>query len=192
MRVGIFDLECTSLEAVGPGMLLCCVVKELDGETRILRYDDAHCKIGHERDLVRAVNNELKKYDMLVGFNHESFDLRWLLSRSLALDLDFDLSPFSYDLYRASNRLGFRTALNYKGHPKHSLAFVIDYFAIPQEKGSVYPRSWWNAVWLTGEKRKDALDAIVLHCVADVNLTEKLYKRILPLDKRATIRRWSV
>lgn len=192
MRIAVFDLECTTFEAVGPGMLLCCAIKELDGEIRSMRYDQYHCRIGKERDLVRAVNNELKKYDMLIGFNCDQFDLRWLFSRSLALDLPFDLEPLTYDLYKASNRLGVKTKENRNGHPKHSLAFMVDFFSLKQDKTGIYSRAWWDAVWQEGEKRKEALDNIEAHCVSDVNMTEELYRKILPLDKRVTIRRWRV
>ena len=192
MRIATFDVECTDFSAIGPGFLLCTTIKELDGESSTFRYDSYHCGIGHERDLVRAVNNELRKYDMLIGFNSENFDLRWLFSRSLALDLTFDLNPFSYDLYRASNRLGIKTPLNSKGHPRHSLGFLIDFFGIEQGKTVIYQRDWWQAVWGNVEERAKKLTEICSHCESDVRLTEQLYHRIMPVDKRAIIRRWNV
>lgn len=190
MKIATLDLECTSFSAVGPGFLLCTVIKPLGEKAEVFRYDTYHCKIGRETDLVKAVINRIGHFDLIVGYNSENFDFRWLVSRSMALGLDMCLNPLSYDLYKAVKRLGIKTEPGYNGKPRAGLKHIVDFLGIENTKTEVYQREWWNSVWEKGEKRGEALDKIVEHCVADVELTEKLYWKLLPVDTRVNIRRW--
>ncbi len=190
MKACVYDLETTDLSAVGSGVLLCAVVKPHGGEPVTLRSDELRCRPGKEGRLVKAVIAELSKYDLWIGQNIDKFDVDYLKSRAYILDVPYDLRPFTYDVRVAFKHLGYRTPMNYFGHPSASLKHIVDFLGIKQLKTIIgMPRSQWETIWETGEKRKVAMDFIAEHCVADVAMTEEVYDEVMPLDLRYQIKR---
>lgn len=183
------DIESTDLSAVGAGFILCAVAKPLHGKPSIWRYDEYHCRPGHEQRMLRDLLNFLRPYDLWIGHNLERFDFNMLRSRAAQLGERFECEPFTYDTMLAFRRLGYLTTRTMKGHPRSALGHVADFFGIEQEKTSLYPREHWLSVWGLGEDRQKAMDFIVDHCVADVVMTEKIYLKELKVDKVWGIRR---
>ena len=66
---------------------------------------------------------------------------------------------------------------------------MADFLGLKQEKTSIFPREHWQTVWGLGEERKLAMDNLVEHCVADVNMTEQVYWKLLKADPVWGIRR---
>lgn len=191
MNIATFDIETSGLEAVGAGFLLCVVVKPLNSEKPItLRYDTLGCKPAHETKLLEQTLEVLKPFDLLVGHNVINFDLAWLRSRAILLDLPFDLDPFVYDTCQAFRRSGFRTVMGFNGKPKASLAHVIDFFGIPlQKEYPIFPREHWKSVWEVGDSRTEAMNHLVSHCTSDVLANEQVYHRLLKVDRNSVIKR---
>ena len=48
MYCAVLDLETTDLSAVGGGMILCAVVKPLEGKPITFRYDEMKCTCANE------------------------------------------------------------------------------------------------------------------------------------------------
>ena len=192
MRIATFDVECTDLAAVGPGIFLCAVVKPLWEEPKTFRYD-THKKTfsESERLALQDTLGEINKYDMIIGHNVEDFDLKWLRTRAYAIGVEFSAHPFTYDTMKAFRRVGYRTAINRNtGKPISSLAFVADCLGIDNLKTQIYPREHWQCVWGDGKRRSEAMDNLVSHCLGDVIMTEKIYSILLPADTRANIKRF--
>lgn len=189
MKEAVFDIETSDLAAVGAGVLLCCVIKPVGGKPSVLRYDDLHCKPGHEARLVKEVIKALAPYDLLIGHNIDRFDLCYLKSKCAVFGLPFDLHALTYDTLKAFKRIGLRTRQNNFGKPSASLAFVVDFFGFPQRKTGIYPREHWQTVWGEGNDRREAMNHLVEHCLADVDMNTEIYHRLFALDTKCVIRR---
>ena len=190
MKTAIFDIETTALDAVGAGFLLCMVAQDAHtGEQKILRLDDFRCQVGKEKPLVKAVMELLSSYDLLVGHNIIRFDINFIKTRALRLDLPWSLYPLVYDTLPAFRRCGYLTVQNGFGKPSAGLAMVVDALNGFQEKTAIYPASWWSSVWGDSGARKQAMNHIVDHCCADVRMTSDIYPELLHADNRAYIKR---
>lgn len=199
MRSAVFDLETTSLEGVGAGMLICGCVRPLaTNRTRVFRLDEYEYKPDplfgvfdrQEKDLVTALLQELSKYDLLIGHNIENFDLGFLRTRAQRHNLPFYLNPLTYDTMKAFRRVRWRTVLNQIGKPTASLAMIADFLGVKQEKTAVYPVEWWSAIWGNDAQRLEALNNIVDHCAKDVRMNAQVYEIMLSHDVKARIARW--
>jgi len=163
---------------------LCVVVKPLKQPVQVYRYDKFKCKPGAEKKFVRAVNDILDGYDLLIGHNIIRFDLPWLRSRSVFFDLPELPLKWAYDTCRVFRRLGYKTVPNGLGKPSAGLAHVTDFYDLDQEKTGIYPRAWWKSVWAEGPKeRSKALDNIVAHCISDVRMNEQIYWKLVRSDR---------
>ncbi len=185
-----FDLETTDLSAVGPGFVLCAVVKPLRKKPIVFRYDEMHCRPGHEQRLLRAILAEMEKYDLWIGHNADRFDFNMLKSRALRLEVPFRQQPFIYDTMKSFKRQGYLTSRNpVTGNPVAKLDHICDFFGFSQRKTPIYPVEHWKAVWESGERRTEAMDNIVDHCVRDVGMTEDIYFRLVKTDNVWGLRR---
>jgi DNA polymerase elongation subunit (family B) len=199
MNSAVFDIETTSLEGVGGGILLCVCVRPLrTGRTRTFRIDaynyDPDPDYGfferQEKDLLATVLDELAKYDMLIGHNIDRFDMGFLKTRAVILGQPWLLHPFTYDTMKAFRRTGYRTIMNHFGKPSAGMAMVADFLGLEQTKTSIYPAEWWSSVWGNEKKRRETMAHIVDHCVRDVRTNAEMYERLMPVDDKALIRRF--
>ena len=196
MRTAVFDIETTSLAAVGEGILLGAVVRDVGSNcTNMYRIDGykGDRRLGflerEEFTLLDDILCELARYDLLVGHNINKFDLPFLRTRAYRQGLEYKLVPFTYDTYKAFKRIGILTRPNGFGHPSAGLAHVIDYLGVPQKKDGVYPVEWWKAIWGNKKERHDAMDKIMNHCIEDVDMNSQGYPLLLSQDLRASIKR---
>ena len=189
MKTAVFDIETSSLEAVGAGFILCAVVTPLGGKPVVLRYDELGCSPAKEKRLVSKLLEELNRYDILVGHNIRRFDWNYIKSRAVLFDVPITKRPLNYDTLDAFRRCGFLTRQNSFGKPTASLAFIADFLGIEQEKTAIYPREHWKGVWESKPQRTVALDNLVDHCLRDVRMNEKVFYRLFEQDGGAFLRR---
>lgn len=189
MNACVFDIETSDLAAIGPGTVLCAVIKPLNDKPRTFRYDKLSCKPGKEGVLIQHIFDELSRYQLWIGHNINNFDWPYLRSRAVVLDIPLIRGALSYDTLHAFRRTGFKTRPNIVGKPTAALDHVVDFFGFPQKKTKLYPREHWKAVWETGTERRKAMDAIVDHCVADVEMNEKIYWKLIEQDNVARLER---
>jgi uncharacterized protein YprB with RNaseH-like and TPR domain len=190
LNTATFDLETSALEAVGAGFILCAVIKPHGKPPKTLRYDVLGCSAGEETKLIKRLVAELSAYDVLVGHNVERFDLPFIRTRAMILGVECHLRPILYDTLKAFRRCGYLSRQNGFGKPTASLAHVVDILGIPQKKTAVYPREWWKAIWTKHKgRRKEALDEIVRHCIADVVMNEKVFELLFSVDHKLILRR---
>lgn len=189
VKAAVFDIETSSLDAIGAGVLLCAVVRPLGKRETVFRADEMGCRFGQEKELVDAVTAELEQYDLLIGHNIIGFDLNWLRSRSVYFNTAQLSRKFAYDTLKAFRRLGYKTVPNHFGKPSAGLGHVVDFFGEDQLKTGIYPRAHWDIVWADEARRKEMMGELVNHCSADVRMTERIYLKMLPLDEKASLRR---
>jgi uncharacterized protein YprB with RNaseH-like and TPR domain len=160
-----FDLECSSLNA-DFGIVLCGVIKP-DGQTpKVFRLDDLSKEWDKRRSndypVIKAIADELVKYDIIAAHNGAWFDLPFLRTRMMRWDMPAlpkikiidpvqilrkHLRLSSNSLDRATNFMGINT------------------------KSSVDGEIWLKAA-LDGSK--PAMNYIVKHCVEDVKMLEQV------------------
>lgn len=178
------------MAAVGSGFMLCAVVKPFKGQPKTFRLDQTKDDFAKEYNLLGQVLEELSRYDLLIGHNIDGFDLDFLRSRAVRLDVPFYLHPYTYDTYKAFKRTRLRTVLNGFGKPSAGLDMVIDFFGMKQEKTKIYPGEWWQAVWGNKKERKQEMDKITKHCKADVRMNEIAYQKLLQIDFGGRLKRY--
>lgn len=159
MISAIWDIETSDLKPAF-GVMLCAGIKEIGKPAKILKEGR---RGGNDRDLVVALRDELEKYDILIGFYSLGFDLRFLNAR-LRKHKERPLAKrLHVDVYRIVK----------KGWPREtscSLAAVCEWLGI-QGKTRIHPDQWRLASF---EGDKKALKYISDHCVADVEILEKV------------------
>lgn len=198
MKAAVFDIETSSLEAGGAGILLCACVRPLSTsrtrDFRLMYRKDSGGEFGfleqEERQLLTEVIDELRKYDLLIGQNIEAFDLPYLRSRCLRRGIPFDLSPYTYDTMKAFRRTRLLTRQNGFGKPSAALDVIADFLGVDQLKTKIYPVEHWMTIWGNAAEREAAMQEVLDHCRRDVRMTAQIYNIILPNDHKGVLRRW--
>lgn len=167
VRVAVFDIETTGLNA-GFGVVLCAVVK-LYGpdETRVFRADDYPAwqrgERANDRDLVAAILACLEQADIIIAHNGLRFDVSFLRTRAVI----HDLPPVNFqkiiDPLQLARQL-FR-------FPGNSLKSIQNTLLTPSKKTELIPEVWQRAT-MNGDK--DAMDEIAEHCLYDVEVLEEI------------------
>lgn len=160
-----FDLETSNLSA-DFGVILCGAVKPAHGRVKVFRADHlnprwATCR-SDDSAVVRAIVNELEKYDIWVAHNGARFDVPFLRTRLLKHGMPPLPSKKLIDpVLLARNKL--RMSFN-------SLDKVASHLGC-NSKTTVEPDKWLQAA-LDGSRR--AMRYIAHHCVQDVLVLEKV------------------
>jgi uncharacterized protein YprB with RNaseH-like and TPR domain len=154
-----FDLETTNLSA-DFGVILCACIKPAHGRMIVLRGDEL-CptwKRGRSNDkqLVEAIANCLKTYDILVAHNGLRFDIPFLRTRLAR----WGLPPFPAKKLLDPVQVARRN-LRMSGNSLDRIGDLL----IASKKTPVTGETWLAAA-LDGSKR--AMDYIVDHCRKDV------------------------
>lgn len=184
----MFDIETASLSVTKGGAgFLCAVIKPLDSDSIVVWRHD----LMSQRGAIRRTLKTLADFDLVIGHNVQRFDLNMLFSYACVHGIPFSLNPLVYDTLTAFGRIGYCTTLTPKGNRRKSLGFAIDFFwPSDNDKTSIYPNWHSIASYERGEAGNRAMADVVDHCIADVMLTERLYLKMLPDDRRVIIRRW--
>ena len=166
-----FDLECSSLNA-DFGIILAAVIKTPFKKPKIFRLDkmNPHWKTRRSDDspIVKAVAEELVKYDILVAHNGVDFDVPFLRTRLMI----HDLPPFP-DIKIVDPVKIARRNLRLSSNRLERIASTLGV----NQKLRVDGRVWMSAI-LDGDRR--AMDQIVDKCVADVLTVESVVNYLKP------------
>jgi uncharacterized protein YprB with RNaseH-like and TPR domain len=183
MKVGIFDLETSSLYA-NSGIVLCGCVKSYGHPGVVtVRADEFPSWKSHKsdnREVVKAIMAELDKYDILVAHNGQFFDKAWLNSACLKYG-------FNPSLRWAKTIDPVHAARRHLRLTRNSLTAILDYFDIAESKTPIRFECWQQAA-LDGDKK--SMGYIVEHCHRDVIALEKVYDKmrriIMKIDERGS------
>lgn len=180
MNVGIFDLETSSLYA-DTGIILCGVVKEYtpkgNGEVTIIRADKFPTWAHHKSDnraVVEALMKALEPFQILVAHNGKWFDKAMLNAKCVKYGIDPVLRWRKLIDPCAVSKWHLRVHRN-------SLSALTDFLNIDQTKTPIEFEEWIRA---SHDGDKKAMDKIVRHCVIDVDVLEKVYRRMVGLIDR--------
>jgi len=176
MRVAIFDLETSSLKA-NTGILLCACIKQYDKDGVVtIRADQFKSwKTGktNQREMIKAVTEALGDFDIFVAHNGQYFDKKFITTVQLQYGIKPDLrfAKFVDPVFLARNHLLLA---------RNSLAALIDYFDIEDEKTPIRFKYWLEA---TLDSNRKSLNYIVEHCEKDVIALEAVYNKVKRLIK---------
>ena len=107
---------------------------------------------------------------MVIGFNNDKFDNRWINARALKHDLDVNVFVKSFDIMKQAKRL-FRL-------PGYSMNYIAKYVGV-ETKLQHTGLAMWEAIQ-TGSKReaKKAMKLMVEYNIQDIIVTEQVYLRL--------------
>lgn len=173
IKVGVWDIESTGLNA-DYGYILCVSVLDANtGKITTIRIDDSrNPDKGSDKWVVKEAIRVLESFDLLVGWYSCKFDHPMIDTRALKHGLkpmDRTTGPFRRDLWFTSrSRLKLRS---------NRLAVVGEFLFGKTVKNAITPQYWNGAI--RGEKK--ALDYVVKHCELDLHETLRVYKKFLPM-----------
>ncbi len=184
-RIGFFDIEVDNLKA-DFGTVLSWAIKEYNGGTEHSVITQKELMNGtYDRRVVKEFLEAIKKYDILVGYYSTRFDIPYMRSKALHFGYHFPgnvlkkningkffIRPemLHWDLFYAARRV-FATS-------RKSLAVITAYLGI--EGKTPITGAVWNAAKY-GDKK--ALKEVLKHNIADVEITESLWKVLIPYKK---------
>lgn len=161
----VFDLETTNLNA-DFGIILCGVVKSSHGKPQVFRGDRLNPKWSTKRSddshVLKALVEELEKYDIWIAHNGQKFDIPYLRSRLLKFGFPSLANKKLIDpCHLARNKL----KISY-----NSLEKIANHMGC-NSKTDLDPDIWLKAS-LDGCRR--SMDEVCRHCVEDVITLEKV------------------
>jgi len=177
MKVGIFDLETSSLYA-NTGIVLCACIKQY-GVDRIItvRADEFPTwknNRSNNRAVVEDVIEILRDFDILVAHNGQYFDKTFLNSACLK----YGITPSTRWTKFVDPVL---IARRHMRMARNSLTSLIDYFDIQDTKTPVEFKHWMQA---SHDGNKKSMHYIVKHCERDIISLEQVYDKVrLLVDK---------
>lgn len=144
-----------------------------------LGQDDVHYltwdKNHSDEKMVRAFVKEYNKANMVIGYNNDNFDNRWLNARAMKYDIEINTMVRSLDLYKQEKRL-FRL-----------LSYSMDYsslYAKVERKQSNEGMLMWDMIEMgTKEEQKEYMQKMLDYNIGDIITTEELYLRLIPYLK---------
>lgn len=166
-----FDLETTGLNA-DFGIILCAVIKEAGKKPIVFRADKT-CKTwktkrSDDSDIVKAIASELSKYDILIAHNGVCYDLPFLRTRLAKHGLPFFPNKKVIDPVLIARR-----ALRMSGNGLEKICSLLGFNMKTRVDGQL-----WMKASLDGDV--SAMNYIVDHCVADVDMLEKMVDYLKP------------
>ena len=173
MKIVAFDIESSSLDADW-GRVLCasfCPIKE-EGKTeqpytlvRPVRTKDPL----DDSALIRSIRDELLKYNLIVTWYGKIFDVPFINARLLKHSLGDYVPQMHLDACWYAAGTGMKLG-------SKRLDNVAKYFKTEHQKVDVEPEDWQRARYGDAE----ALQRVVEHCEADVQILSEVYWRLLP------------
>lgn len=174
------DLETTGFEA-DYNIILCAVIKPFtidnNGKHIILRadsYPSWDTSRSCDAPICRDLRKEIEKYDIIVAHNGTRFDVPFMMTRFLKWGIKWQ-QPKVLDPVRLSRR--------YLKLGSNSLKSVTHHFGI-MGKTECLGDQWMEAKFDRGKSNKKAMDYVVDHCIADVDILEKMTNKVKFLAPR--------
>ena len=166
-----FDLECSSLDG-DFGVILCGVIKPAGQKPKVFRLDELsktwETRRSNDYPVVKAIVDELGKYDIVAAHFGTRYDFPFLRTRMLAHDMGPLKQQKIIDPWAIARR--------HLKFGRNTLDRITQLFDC-NTKTSVDLRVWARAM-LDGDRR--AMNYIVEHCVEDVKMLEQVVRKLKP------------
>lgn len=137
-----------------------------DDEVKYLTWDEDQC----DKQLMKEFLKEYNKADMVIGYNNDRFDNRWINARAMKHGLDVNTFVRSFDIMKEEKRL-FRT-------PSYSMDYMAKYSNVTHKQSHEGIIMWDKIQTGTPEEREEYLQKMVDYNVGDIVATEELYLRM--------------
>lgn len=168
-KIGFLDIETDGLKADFSTMLTWCI-KPLDSdEVQFSSITKGELFRGDvDKRVVADLVKTLSEYKILIGYYSSRFDIPYIRSKALHHNIEFPKwgEIYTHDLYDTVKR---KLKLS-----KNSLDNACDYLGI-KGKTPIDKDYWRKAKYGDHE----SLEKVLEHNIADVKITEELYKRTL-------------
>jgi DNA polymerase elongation subunit (family B) len=132
-----------------------------------LTWDKNHSDEKMVKDFLVIYNQA----DMLIGFNNDKFDNRWINARAAKYGLEVNTQVKSFDLYKQAKKLYYL--------PSYSMAYISKYFGVTQKQNHEGVIMWDKIQFGTPAEQVEYLGKMVDYNVGDIITTEEIY-----LDQR--------
>jgi uncharacterized protein YprB with RNaseH-like and TPR domain len=135
------------------------------GEDKVhaLEWDKNHSDEKLMRDFLPVYNQA----DMVVGYNNDKYDNKWINTRGAKYRLRVNTNIKSFDLYKQMKRLMYL--------PSYSMAYVSKFFGVTQKQHHEGIRMWDMIQFGTKAEQKEYLAKMILYNVGDIVTTEEIY-----------------
>lgn len=172
LKIGVLDIEADGLKADFSTMLTWSI-KDLGGETHYDVVTKADLFSGDaDKHIVESAVNKLKEYSIIIGYYSTKYDLPFIRTKALHYGLAFPEygSLYHFDLYYTVKS---KLCLS-----RNSLDNATNYLGI-SGKTPIDKEIWRTAKY--GDPV--SLREVLAHNIADVEITERLYQRLIPFRK---------
>lgn len=135
------------------------------GEDKVnhVTWDDKHSDESLMREFLPIYNSA----SMVVGYNNDKFDNKWINTRAAKHRLEVNLYLKSFDLYKQARKV-LRL-------PSYSMEYLANYFGITPKLKHEGIDMWDKIQFGTKEVQKKALQDMVDYNVGDIVTTEEIY-----------------
>jgi len=169
-RVGYIDIETTDFKADW-GIMLCWAILPEVGKARydLIKPEDMRNEKVMDKVIVSSLVRELANYDLLVGYYHSGFDLKFIRTRAVSLNIPFPAydSIMQRDVYYMVRHKFALTSNRQENACKALLGSTLK---------TKMDKSIWRKAAMCGDKK--SLAFIMDHCIRDVIDCRKLYHKV--------------
>jgi uncharacterized protein YprB with RNaseH-like and TPR domain len=173
IRVGVFDIEATGLNASFSRMLCVAIHKFAPNERIILRADEypgwKEGKRASDRELVLDTLKAIDDVDILIAHNGVQYDMPFIRTRALIHGLPPVHPKKIVDPVFLARKV-------FKFH-SNALDAISVTLGTDVQKTKIPPQVWMAAI---GDGDKEAMDYIVDHCIKDVDVLTEIAHRFMP------------
>jgi uncharacterized protein YprB with RNaseH-like and TPR domain len=164
-KIGFLDIETSNLKA-DFGIIFSYCIKEHGGKIlgRSLTKEELLNEV-YDKELLKECNEDMRKFDKVVGYYSTKFDIPYLRTRSTYWKLDF---PVYKEVKHTDVYYIIKNKFNLH---RNRLETACDFFSIEAKTHPLMANIWFRA--MVGDKK--ALSFIFSHNKEDVVSLEKLY-----------------
>jgi DNA polymerase elongation subunit (family B) len=163
---GMWDQNISVSQLIEPSRILCFAAKWMD-QKKVIFHDEREGRM----EMLKAAWDLLNEADIIIGYNHEKFDIPHLNREFLTAGMP-PPSPAQYIDLLKINRQRFKFVSN-------KLGFVTDQLGL-ETKLETGGQELWNAV-LKGDEK--AWRKFRKYNIQDVLITEQLFELLAPWGK---------
>lgn len=139
-----------------------------------LGEDEIHCltwdKNKSDEKLIKSFLKEYNCADLVIGYNNNRFDNKWINTRALKYDLDVNTYVKSFDIMKQSKSL-FRL-------PSYSMNYLAKYVGVKTKLQHSGLSMWDQIQYGTKKEAKKAMEMMVEYNVQDIVVTEQVYLKV--------------
>ncbi len=134
-----------------------------DAKVHSLAWDSKHS----DETLMRKFLQVYNKADMVIGYNNDKFDNKWVNARAAKYKLDVNLHIKSFDVMKQAKKL-FRI-------PSYSMAYLSKYLGVTIKQSHEGIKMWDMIQMGNEEQQAEYLQKMIDYNVGDIVSTEELY-----------------